>query len=167
MTQDNDVATQEAEVVVQDEEVMTQDNEVVTQEAEVVTKDNEVATQEAKVLVQDEEVACGGVKCSIPECMELNVECAIDETTKKVFRKYNIQNHDDKESVESASGTDSDSTNTANEKMLKHCKRIGRFGPPHFRKGGPTPVLRKNVVFDVSIPEPIHSVSHKVCLLQY
>ena len=147
--------------------VVLPDEEVAVQDYEVVTKDNEDATQEAEVVVQDEEVACGVVKGITQECIELNVECAIDETTKKVFRKYNIQNHDNKESVESASGTDSDSTNTANEKMLKHCKRIGRFGPPHSRKGGPTPVLRKNVVFDVSIPEPIHSVSHKVCLLQY
>ena len=132
-----------------------------------MTQDAEVVTQDAEVMTQDVEVAGGGVNGSTQEGTEVNGEDAIDANTKKVPRQDHIENPDDKESIESDSTTDSDSNNTANVLMLKHCKRIGRIGPPPFRKGGPTPVLCKKVVFDVSIPEPIHSVSHKVCLLQY
>ena len=156
----------EVEVVLVRAYVVSKSKLVVTQEAEVVTHDNDVVMQEAQVVGLNEEVACGGVECNLPDCMELNCEYAIDENTKKAFRKFNIQNHDDKETIESAPGSDSDSTTTANAKMANHCKRIGRIGPTPSRKG-PTTEKRKNVVFDLSIPEPIKSVSHKVCLFDY
>ena len=137
------IATQEAEIVEEDVDVVSQSNLVVTHKATVVTVDNDVVTQNAQVVVVNEKVSC-------------------DETTKQVSKKLNIQNHDNTETIESSSGSDSDSTTTANVKMANHCMRVGKFGPSPSHKRRPRE-KRKNVVFDLSTAEPINAVSHTVC----
>ena len=132
-----------------------------------VTQERAEIVIEEDVVTQDAEVAGGGVNGSTQEGTEVNGEDMNDANTKQVARQDDLENPDNKGSSDSQSTTDSDSDNTANVLMINYCKRLGCIGPKSRHDGICTRPLRKSVVFDVSRPEPINSVSHKVCLLQY